>query len=177
MAVLLLAGLYNGLVGKRNMVRNAFSTIEVMLKRRHQLIPNLVSAVQGYADHEKYVLQQVVDLRTQAMNANISDAERFQAEQQLSPRVQQLLLVAESYPDLKSSEQFLNLQRNLTDTEEQLAAARRAYNAAVLELNNAVDSIPSNLVANIFGFRRQEFFAADQHERSVVSVNPERKSH
>ena len=162
---------YNGLVAKRNMASNAFSTIDVMLKKRHDLIPNLVAAVKGFASHEKDTFARVIELRNRAMSQGISDAERFDAESQLAPQLGKLIAIAENYPELTSGEQFLNLQRNLTEIEEQISAARRAYNAAVLENNNAVDMFPSNLIAASFGFTSRDFFQAEVVERGAVSIN------
>lgn len=161
---------YNGLVGKRNQVRNAFSTIDVMLKKRHDLIPNLVESVKGFATHEKATFEKVIALRNQVRTPNLSDADRFSAEDKLGVGVGRLLAIGEDYPDLKSSDQFLNLQRNLTEIEEQISAARRSYNAAVLGINNAVESFPSNLVANKFGFQQHDFFEALTSERDFDTI-------
>ncbi len=163
--------LYNGLVSRRNMVRNGLSTIDVMLKKRHDLIPNLITTVKGFAAHESEIFERVTSLRNQATAVNVTDAARFEAERQLTPQIGRILAIAESYPDLKSSEQFLNLQRNLTETEEQLSASRRSYNAAVLELNNAVESFPSNIIASQFGFECGEFFEVESAAREVVKVD------
>lgn len=162
---------YNGLVGKRNMVRNAFSTIDVMLKKRHELIPNLVETVKGFAAHEKDTFEKVIALRNQATAPDVSDSDRLKAEAQIGPGVAQILAIGEAYPDLKSSDQFLNLQRNLTEIEEQISAARRAYNGAVLGINNAVETFPSNLVAAKFGFQRHDFFEGDDAARESISIN------
>lgn len=162
--------LYNGLVTKRNMVRNAFSTIDVMLKKRHELIPNLVETVKGFASHEQETFQKVISLRNQATAPGISEAERLKVEGQIGPQVGRLLALAEAYPDLKSSDQFLNLQRNLTEVEEQISAARRAYNGAVLAINNAVEAFPSNIVATKFGFKKHDFFETDDGTRESVSI-------
>lgn len=164
------AATYNGLVSKRNMVRNAFSTIDVMLKKRHELIPNLVETVKGFAAHESETFERVISLRNQAMSPGTSEAERLRAEGQIGPSIGRILAIAESYPDLKSSDQFLNLQRNLSEIEEQISAARRAYNAAVLGINNAVESFPSNLIASRFGFEKHDFFESDEDERKAVNV-------
>lgn len=161
---------YNGLVSKRNMVRNAFSTIDVMLKKRHELIPNLVETVKGFATHERETFEKVISLRNQAMSPANSDAERLQAEGQIGSSIGRIMAIAESYPELKSSDQFLNLQRNLSEIEEQISAARRSYNAAVLGINNAVESFPSNLIASRFGFTKHDFFETDEDERQVVNV-------
>jgi len=169
--VLVYIVIYNGLVGKRNMVRNTFSTIDVMLKRRHDLIPNLVNTVKGFAKHEKEVFERVVSLRNQATSDSSSEGERLSAEQQLTPQLGRILAIAEDYPELKSNEQFLNLQRNLTETEEQISAARRTYNAAVMQLNNGVEAFPSSIVASQFGFERRSFFEVAEEERKNVSVD------
>ncbi|NNE90386.1 MAG: LemA family protein [Verrucomicrobiales bacterium] len=160
---------YNGLVGKRNMVRNAFSSIDVNLKKRADLVPNLVSTVKGYAKHEQETLTRVIELRNRISEAK-DDSERFRLEGQLGPEMGRLFALSESYPELRSNENFLNLQRNLTEIEEQISAARRAYNAAVLEMNNAVESFPSNIIANMFHFVRHDFFEASESDRASQQV-------
>ena len=169
--LLIVVSIYNGLISKRNMAQNAFSSIDVMLKRRHDLIPNLVEVVKGYATHEKEVFDSVTKLRNQAVNSSTPIADRFEAEQQLTPQLGRLIAVAESYPELKADEQFLMLQRNLTESEEQIAASRRAYNAAVLQLNNAVDTFPSNIFAKQFGIERHEFYSFDGPPDQSVNFN------
>jgi LemA protein len=163
-----LIAIYNGLVGRRNQVRNAFSSIDVYLKKRFDLIPDLVETVKGFARHEEALFTRVIEARNRIASGNLGDSERLRLEGELGPGVQRLLAVAEAYPELRSGEHFLNLQRNLTEIEEQISAARRAYNAAVLEINNAVETFPSNLVANAFGFQRRDFFEAGAGERDVV---------
>ncbi len=163
--------IYNGLVGRRNQARNAFSSIDVYLRKRFDLIPELVETVKGFARHEEALLTRVTEARNRVGSGNLGEAERLRLEGELGPAVRRLLAVAEGYPELRSGEHFLNLQRNLTEIEEQISAARRAYNAAVLEINNAVGSFPSNLVASAFGFREHEFFEPDTDgEREVVRV-------
>lgn len=169
-AGLILIGIYNGLVSKQNMVRNAFSTIDVMLKKRRDLIPNLVETVKGFAAHEKDTFERIIALRNQAAAPGISETERMRVEGQIGPQVGRLLAIGEAYPELKSSDQFLNLQRNLTEVEEQISAARRAYNGAVLGINNAVESFPSNLIASRFGFKRHDFFEGEEEARQSISV-------
>ncbi|MEO0413490.1 MAG: LemA family protein [Verrucomicrobiota bacterium] len=169
-AVIIPIVMYNGLVGARNKARNSFSTIDVNLKKRHDLIPNLVETVKAYASHEQETLAQVIDARNQAQAAGGSMGAQAAAEDQLSGAVGRLFAVSESYPDLRSSDQFLNLQRNLTEVEEQISAARRAYNAAVLSMNNKVESFPTNLIASKFGFKALDFFEAGAGERDSVSV-------
>ncbi len=163
--------IYNSLVAKRNMVRNAFSSIDVNLKRRHDLIPNLVETVKGFAAHEQETLTKLIEARQEASRTDLSESERLRAEEKIGPRVERVVALAESYPDLKSNEHFLNLQRNLTEVEEQISAARRAYNAAVYQINNAVESLPSNLIAGAFGFQRHDFFEATDSAREPVDVS------
>ncbi|MDF1824669.1 MAG: LemA family protein [Verrucomicrobiales bacterium] len=167
---LVLIFIYNSLVAKRNMVRNAFSSIDVNLRKRHDLIPNLVETVKAYASHEKETLTKLIEARQEASRTDLSESERLRAEAKVGPRLQRVVALAESYPDLKSSEHFLNLQRNLTETEAQISAARRAYNAAVYQINNAVESFPSNLIAGAFGFQRHDFFEANGSERGSVNI-------
>lgn len=170
-AVLTAIVIFNKLVAKRNMARNAFSSIDVNLRKRHDLIPSLVETVKGYAKHEQDTFTRLIDARNQLESGELSESERLRLEEQIGPRMQRLLAVAEDYPELKSSNHFLNLQRNLTEIEEQISAARRAYNAAVMDINNAVESFPSNLVANTFGFRRHDFFEATEATRAPVDVD------
>lgn len=160
---------YNGLVSDRNLADSAFSTVDVMLKRRWELIPNLVAAVRGYLRHESEVLQQVVRLRSEAMAA-ASLAGRWTVEQQLTGALGQLRAVVENYPELKASENMLHLQRALTECEEQISAARRTFNAAILQYNNRVEKFPHLLVAKLFGFGRRDFFAIDEPERQSPQV-------
>lgn len=168
--LLVLILIYNGLVAKRNMVRNAFSSIDVNLRKRHDLIPSLVETVKGFARHEESTFTRLIEARQQIHSGHLSESERLRVEEQIGPGMQRLLAVAEDYPELRSSSHFLNLQRNLTEIEEQISAARRAYNAAVYEINTAVESFPSNLVASAFGFQRHDFFEASADSRGPVHV-------
>lgn len=163
--------IYNSLVAKRNMVRNAFSSIDVNLKRRHDLIPNLVETVKGFAKHEQETLSKLIEARQEAGRPDLSESARLRAEEKVGPRLQQVVALAESYPELKSNEHFMNLQRNLTEAEAQISAARRAYNSAVYQINNAVESFPSNLIAGAFGFQRHDFFEATESAREPVDVS------
>jgi len=170
LAVIVFIVIYNGLVYKRNRVRNAFSSIDVNLRKRFDLIPSLVETVKGFAKHEEETFTRLIEARRQIDSGELNDSQRLRVEEQIGPRMQRLLAVAEDYPDLKSSTHFLNLQRNLTEIEEQISAARRAYNAAVFEINNAVESFPSNLVAGAFEFKRHDFFEAADPVRESVDV-------
>jgi len=148
---------YNRLVTLRNRMREAFSDIEVQLKRRYDLIPNLVETVKGYASHEKGVFEKVTEARTRAMGAQ-SVHEKVEAENMLSQTLKSLFAVSENYPDLKASTNFLELQRELRDAEDKIQAARRFHNANVMALNTSIESFPTNVVARIFSFRQEEFF-------------------
>lgn len=169
-AVIVLIAIYNGLVYKRNRVRNAFSSIDVNLRKRFDLIPSLVETVKGFAKHEEALFTRLVEARNQIGRGDLSASQRLRVEEEIGPCVRRVLAVAEDYPELRSGTHFLNLQRNLTEIEEQISAARRAYNAAVFEINNAVESFPSNLVASAFGFQRNDFFEAGESERVVVKM-------
>ena len=160
---------YNGLVRTRNRVKEAWSDIEVQLKRRYDLIPNLIETVKGYAAHEKNVFEDVTQARTQAMGAQTKD-EKAGAENQLSSTLKSLFAVAENYPDLKANQNFLELQRELTDTEDKIQAARRFYNANVRDFNTKLQVFPSNLIAGMLSFTKRDFFEAKESEKDVVKV-------
>jgi LemA protein len=157
----ILAGLYNRFVALRNRTDEAWADIDVQLKRRYDLIPNLVNTVKGYAAHESGVFQKVTEARSLAMNAQ-GAAEQAEAENMLSGALKSLFAVSEAYPDLKANENFLELQRELSDTENKIQAARRFYNANVRDFNTATQVFPSNIVANMFGFSAREFFELEE---------------
>jgi len=166
-AVALLAVIiYNGFISRRNAMRHAFSSIDVQLKKRWNLIPALVETVKGYAKHEKGLLEAVVKART----ARSDSPERFAHEAEVTRGVGRLIALAESYPELKAGEQFLNLQRNLTEVESQISAARRTYNTAVTAWNNGVESFPGSLFAAMFQFQRADWFEVGAGERESVDV-------
>lgn len=152
-----MAGAFNGLVRARNRVKEAWSDIDVQLKRRYDLIPNLVETVKGYAAHESQVFERVIKARSAAMGAH-SVAEHGQAENMLTGALKSLFALAEAYPTLRASENFAKLQDELTDTENKIQAARRFYNTNVLTLNTKIEQVPTNLVANMFGFKKEQFF-------------------
>lgn len=161
LALVMFAGLYNRFVKLSIRVKEAWSDISVQLKRRYDLIPNLVETVKGYATHEAGTLEKVTQARTQAMGAQTVE-EHAQAENQLTGALKSLFAVSESYPDLKANQNFLELQRELTDTENKIQASRRFYNTNVRDLNISVDSFPSNIVAKIFGFGKEIFFELEE---------------
>src|SRR5437667_567315 len=160
--IVLLIGLFfwlgfNGLVRRRNQVDNAWSQIDVQLKRRYDLIPNLVETVKGYAAHERGTFEAVTNARANAINAT-GPAQQAQAENVLSGALKSLFAVAEAYPDLKANQNFLSLQEELTSTEDRIAYARQFYNDSVLNYNNAIQTFPRNVLARNFNFAKREFF-------------------
>ena len=163
--------LYNGLVQKRNRVDNAWAQIDVQLKRRHDLIPNLVETVKGYAAHERGVFEAVTEARASAMRAQ-GPAQSAAAEGVLTQALGRLFAVAENYPDLKASQNFLELQGQLSDTENRIAVSRQVYNDTVLTFNNAIQVFPAVLIAGAFGFTKREYFEIeDAAEREVPVVS------
>ncbi|MCD6410533.1 LemA family protein [bacterium] len=158
---------FNTLVRLRNRTKEAWSDIEVQLKRRYNLIPNLVETVKGYAAHEKELFEKVTEARSRAMGAQ-TPKEKGEAENFLSQTLKSLFAVAENYPDLKASQNFLELQRELRDTEDKIQAARRFYNANVRDLNIKIESFPTNIIAKLFGFRKMDLFEIEEPEAREV---------
>ncbi len=172
-AVLWLAFIYNKLVTLRNRADESWSDIDVQLKRRHNLIPNLVESVKGYASHEKGVLENVTKARAEAISAEKSgDPKKMQeSENALSGTLKSLFAVSENYPDLKASQNFVELQRELRDTEDKIQASRRFYNTNIRNINIKVQSFPSNIVAKAFGFKKRDFFEIENpEEKEPVKV-------
>jgi LemA protein len=167
-------GIYNNLVALRNNRENAFANIDVQLKQRYDLIPNLVNTVKGYAEHEKGVLERVTAARTAAMGATTLN-EKIEAENALSSALAGLKVSVEAYPDLKANQNFLQLQSELADIENKLAAVRRFFNSATKELNTGVQSFPAVLFAGMFGFHQEPMFEVPQEERAAVQKAPEVK--
>jgi LemA protein len=161
--------LYNGFVRLATRVDEAWSDIDVQLKRRYDLIPNLVNTVKGYASHESGLFQKVTEARAQAMQAG-SVGDHAAAENMLAGTLKSLFAVAEAYPELKANTNFLELQRELSDTENKIQASRRFYNGNVMELNTKVDMFPSNIVANMFKFVKREFFEIEESQKEPVKV-------
>jgi len=160
---------FNSLIRLKNRSQEAFSDIDVQLKRRHDLIPNLVETVKGYAKHEKELFEKVTQARANAVNAK-GVAEKGQAENMLSQTLKSIFAVAENYPDLKASQNFLKLQDELSDTENKIQAARRFYNGNARDFNIKIEVFPNNLVAGVLGFKKFEFFQAETKERKNVEV-------
>ncbi len=167
--ILWIVAVYNSLVTLKNRTDEAWSDIDVQLKRRYDLIPNLVETVKGYAAHERELFQRVTEARTRAMGAQMP-AEKAQAENILSGTLKTLFAVAENYPQLKASENFLELQRELTDTEDKIQAARRFYNGNVRDFNIRLEVFPDMLVARQLGYIRREFFETQELEKEAVKV-------
>ena len=166
-----LVGLYNGLVRARNEVKNAWSQIDVQLKRRHDLIPNLVETVKGYAGHERGTLEAVVKARQQAIAASGNVAEAVKAENALSQTLRSLFAVAEAYPDLEANQNFLALQEELSSTENKIGFARQYYNDSAMRFKNRIEVFPSNIFANAFGFAPEPFFQVEtEAEKQVPQV-------
>jgi LemA protein len=167
--VIAVVGIYNGLIKLKNRVDEAWSDIDVQLKRRHDLIPNLINTVKGYAAHEKELFEKVTEARTAAMGAQ-TPAQKEQAENALSGTLKSLFAVAENYPDLKANQNFLELQRELTDTEDKIQASRRFYNGNVRDFNIKIETFPSNIIAGMLNFTKRDFFAAEEGEKENVNV-------
>lgn len=161
---------YNGLVRARYRVKEALSDIDVQLKRRFDLIPNLVETVKGYLSHERGVLENVTKARA-SIAQGASPLERVKAEEALAGTLKTLFAVAENYPDLKANANFLELQRELSDTENKIQASRRFYNSTVLDMNTAVESFPKSIIAGIFSFSKEQFFESAESERAPVKVS------
>ncbi len=168
--ILWIIGVFNGLVVLKNRAKEAWADIDVQLKRRYDLIPNLVETVKGYASHEKGVFEKVTQARASAMSAQ-GTAKKAEAENMLSDTLKSLFAVSENYPDLKASTNFLELQKELSDTENKIQAARRFYNTNVRDLSIKIESFPANIIANSFGFKQMELFqTANDAEREPVGV-------
>ncbi|NOZ44385.1 MAG: LemA family protein [bacterium] len=169
--VLLIVILYNKLVKIKNNVKNSFADVDVQIKARFNLVDNLVNTVKGYAKHEREVLENVTKARTSFMDAKDTKG-KLEADNMLSGALKSLFAVSENYPDLKANQNFLQLQEELSDLENKIAAARRYYNASVKEYDNALESFPSNIIANIFGFKKmKKYFETKEEEKAVPKVD------
>ena len=170
MLLLIYLGLYNGLVARRNGVENAFASLDATLQKRYDLIPNLVETVKGYATHERETLEQLAQLRGEALHSSQGASGDLRAHEKVGVALRGVLALAESYPQLKASANFLHLQKSLNEVEEQISASRRAFNAAVTEYNNAVQSFPSSVVADSMGLQARSWFEAGDNAQNPVSV-------
>lgn len=170
-AIVLIAILmYNALIGKKNQVENIFAGMGAVLKKRFDLIPNLVASVSQYMEHEKSTLEKITELRAQAMKPNISDTQKIALDAKLSAALGSITVAMENYPDLKANENVMHLQRSLNEAEEQISAARRAYNQAVTDLNNAIEMFPTSMMASWMKLERKAVFEITQNERQNVDV-------
>jgi len=162
--------MYNSLVSKKNQVENIFASVDTTLKKRYDLIPNLVASVSKYMEHEKSLLEEVTKLRADANKPNISDAQKIQLDAKVSSALGSIMIAVENYPDLKANENVMHLQHSLTEIEEQISAARRAYNQAVTDYNNAIEMIPTNFMASAMNYTRKEVFVIVESERKNINV-------
>ena len=162
--------MYNTLIGKKNEVENIFAGIDAVLKKRYDLIPNLVASVSKYMEHEKGTLEQITELRAQATKPNISDEQKIMLDQQITSALGSIMVAVEDYPDLKANENVMHLQRSLNEVESQISAARRAYNQAVTDYNNAIEMLPTNIMASFMKLRRKQVFEIPEGERKNVNV-------
>ena len=160
---------YNGFVKARNAVKEAFSTMDIYLKKRWDLVPNLVEVVKGYATHEKETFEKITSLRTQSYDSMSMD-NKINANEQLSQGLSKIMAISENYPELKSNENFMQLNSELSKIEEDIANSRKYYNGTVVILNNKVEMFPSNIVAKIFGFKEEKLFEATEEEKNNVKV-------
>lgn len=163
--------MYNALIGKKNQVENIFAGVDAVLKKRFDLIPNLVASVSQYMEHEKSTLEKVTEYRAQAMKPGISDDQKIALDAKLTSALGAINIAMEAYPDLKANENVMHLQRSLNEIEEQISAARRAYNQAVTDLNNSIEMFPTNLIAGWMNLQRRAVFEITVTERQNVDVN------
>jgi len=167
---IILVLMYNSLVSKKNQVENIFASVDTQLKKRYDLIPNLVATVSKYMNHEKELLSEVTKLRSEANKPNISDEQKIKLDAKMSSALGGLMIAVEAYPDLKANENVMHLQASLNEVEEQISASRRAYNQAVTDYNNALEMIPTNFMASAMNYRKKEVFEISEGERKNVNV-------
>ncbi len=167
----LFVGVYNSLIRKKNQVKNIFATVDAILKKRYDLIPNLVATAQKYMEHEQHVLTEVTRLRAKALSGDASDDEKIEIDSQMSKAIRGILVAVENYPGLRANENFMHIQATLTEVEEQISAARRAYNATVTDYNNAVEMFPTSIVAKLFDFNCRHLFEIEVAERETADVH------
>ena len=170
--VILFAGIfiYNSLIAKKNQVKNVFGTIDALLKKRYDLLPNLIATVKAYMQHERSLLNEITEMRAKAVSGKMSDDEHVELDNKLSKMLGGIMVAVENYPDLKANENFMHLQRTMNEIEEQISAARRAYNAAVTTYNNAVEMFPTNLVALAMRYKQKLVFEISPEQRENVDA-------
>ena len=162
--------MYNSLIAKKNQVDNIFASVDTQLKKRYDLIPNLVAAVSKYMEHEKSLLSEVTQLRADANKPNLSDTDKIALDAKMTSALGGIMVAVEAYPDLKANENVMHLQHSLNEVEEQISAARRAYNQAVTDYNNALEMVPTNFMANAMNYKRKEVFEIVEAERKNINV-------
>jgi LemA protein len=162
--------IYNSLVSKKNQVKNIFASVDTQLKKRYDLIPNLVASVSKYMDHEKSILEDVTKLRAEANKPNISNEHKMALDSKMSAALGSIMIAVENYPQLKANENVIHLQHTLNEVEAQISAARRAYNQAVTDYNNALEQIPTNFIANAMNYSKKDLFEINESERKNVNV-------
>ena len=167
---LILVLMYNSLVAKKNQVENIFASVDTILKKRYDLIPNLVASVSKYMEHEKSLLEEVTKLRAQANKPNISDEKKIELDAKVSSALGSIMIAVENYPELKANENVMHLQHTLHEVEEQISAARRAYNQSVTDYNNAIEMVPTNFMASFMSYSRKQVFEIVETERKNVDV-------
>lgn len=168
--VIILVLMYNSLISKKNQVENIFASVDTQLKKRYDLIPNLVSSVNKYMDHEKGILNEITKLRSEANKPNISDEQKIDLDAKMSSALGSIMIAVENYPDLKANENVMHLQRSLNEVEEQISASRRSYNQAVTDYNNAIEMLPTNFLAMAMSYKRKAVFEIIQVERQNINV-------
>jgi len=168
--VLFFVGLYNTMIGKKNNVNNTFASIDTLLKKRYDLIPNLVSTVQQYMEHERGTLTEITELRAKAISGNVNENQRVGLENKMNKLLGNIMVAVENYPQLKANENFMQLQRSMNEIEEQISAARRAYNATVTDYNNAVEMFPTNAMASVMKLATRNLFEIPEAQRENVDV-------
>ena len=162
--------LYNSLIAKKNQVTNVFGTIDALLKKRYDLLPKLISTVKAYMEHEKSLLTEITEMRAKAVSGRLSDDEQVDLDNKLSKMLGGIMVAVENYPDLKANQNFLQLQRAMNEIEEQISAARRAYNAAVTAYNNAVEMFPTNVAASMMRYKLKKVFEISEEQREDVDA-------
>ncbi len=167
---LIIVLMYNSLISKKNQVDNIFGSVDAILKKRYNLIPNLVASVQEYMEHEKSILKDITELRSKANKPNLSDDEKIELDTKVSSALHSIMVAVENYPNLKANENVMQLQRALNEIEEQISAARRAYNQAVTDYNNAIEMFPTNFMASAMNYKRKRVFEIQENERKNIDV-------
>jgi LemA protein len=168
--VVIIALMFNSLVGKKNQVTNVFGTIDALLKKRYDLLPKLITTVKEYMKHERELLEKVTELRAKAVSGNLSDDEQVDLDNKISKMLGGIMVAVENYPQLKASENFMQLQRTMNEVEEQISAARRAYNASVTDYNNAVEMLPTNIMAAMMSYKTKRVFEIPEEQRQDIDT-------